>query len=77
MTYSDFDDFNKEYEDTFGSVPKRIHAELKRNYCYSWCKAWGKSIQDWIDYGFDQHKYSQAIHKDEAKQFKLFMEKHQ
>lgn len=74
--YVDFKTFKKEYEQRLGKTHKNAHAQLKRGYCYQWCISYGKTVDDWIELGFDKHKYSESISKDEEKQFRMFMEAH-
>ena len=55
-----------------GIDPKSDDQILTMNYAIAWCKAWGKSLQEWIDDGFNNHMYSQV--KDKRKQKLLNMQ---
>ena len=55
-----------------GIDPKSDDQILTMNYAIAWCKAWDKSLQEWIDNGFNNHMYSQV--KDKRKQKLLNMQ---
>ena len=58
-----WDAAQKEYIRRSGIEPRTTDQELTMNYCIAWCKAWGKTYDDWSKNEFGTHMYSPVIDK--------------
>jgi len=57
-----------------GIDPKSDDQILTMNYAIEGCKAWGKSLDQWLYNGFNNHMYSQVKDKRKQKLLELNME---
>lgn len=64
----------KEYIRRSGIDPRTNDQELTMNYCIAWCKAYGKTYDDWRDNGFNTHMYSQIKCSRKQKLLRLNIE---
>lgn len=48
----------KAYIKKTGIDPKSDDQILTMNYAIAWCKAWNKSLDQWLYNGFNNHMYS-------------------
>lgn len=55
--------------------PKTVDEILAMNYCIAWCKAYGKTFEDWRDADFNNHMYSPIKPKRKQKLLRLNIEK--
>ena len=67
----------REYIRHFSWTPKTTDQILTMNYCIAWCDAWGKSMQEWFNSGFNNHMYSPIKDKRKQKLLGLQMEAQQ
>ena len=65
----------KEYIRRVCYEPKTVDEILTMNYCIAWCKAYGKTFEDWRDAGFNNHMYSPIKPKSKQKLLRLNIEK--
>lgn len=68
-------DDQKIYIASTGINPKTTDQELTMNYCLAWCKAYGKSIADWCNAGYNNAMYSPVKDKRKQELLRLTVEK--
>ena len=64
----------REYIRIVSFEPRTTDQILTMNYCFAWCDAHGKTMEDWFKSGFNNHMYSPIKDKRKQKLLRLQME---
>lgn len=64
----------REYIGQFTWTPTTSDEILTMNYCIAWCEAYGKTMKEWMDAGFNNHMYSPIKDKRKMKLLNMQME---